>query len=654
MNKRIRRKVTVIAGDSSEGWQTSFLGTGKTSWIYFGKDIHRFQSLKRTMAQAGRPINAGEFINRVAHEFLTTFINFDRHVEVDTTSLWWQASDLAERNPYTSDFFFNCCTYLAFIDLLENLDGNLLTFAESNFLGRLMARKARAEGCEVYLICNGKPLNRIKEICQEVGDRFRLWRDAYRSRRQVVLNFLAAQNFLRESSQNGHPRESRLKGSIDVLVVTWGEKGTFSDGDYKKSDKYYGVLPGILRKQGFKLGYLVNPYPLPLAKIIESSKTSPDQIVFPDECWTLMDVLKASMSSLFLGWRTRPGFGYRGHDLTPILIRELAMERAKSRQCSAIKHYYVGRFLRDQGIRPQSVLFPFENQPWEKALRLGIAHYLPGTKVVGYMHSTVPSLWLSLHVSQRDVRARQIPDDIVTSGPAWTKILCNNGFPAEIVETGPAFRYSHLWSSERQKRKPRPSSRVASSTILVAGSHAYSDSLELIQKVVEGLRDSSNTKVLIKFHPDMGHDTCSQLLETVIRNLGLTHLPEHFSVRNSPISELLPTADMVIENGTSVAVEALWMGIPVVHVRPDLWFDMNALDRFPGMIQNVRSPEELRAAVDDPAFDRRAPLNSRLKPREDVLTDIFSPISDDTVNRFLARLAPPVTRMSNANPRSSE
>ena len=330
MNKRILRRVTVIVGNSSEGWQTSFQGNGKTNWIYFGKDIQRFYSLKRSMVQAGRPINSGALINAVAHQFLPTFIEFDRHVEVSATSLWWHASDLAERNPYTSDFFFNCCAYLAFIDLLESLDGHLLTLVESSFLGRLMARKARAEGCEVRLISNGKPLNRMGEFCQEVGDRFRLWRDAYRCRREFVLNFLATRDLLRENLENRQYRESRLKGNIDVLLVTWAEKGTFRDDHQKESDRYFGDLPGMLRQRGIKVGYLVNPYPLSLGKITEASKTSPDQIVFPDECWMLKDVLKASMSSLFLGWRTRPGFEHRGHDLTSILIREFAVERAKT------------------------------------------------------------------------------------------------------------------------------------------------------------------------------------------------------------------------------------------------------------------------------------------------------------------------------------
>ncbi len=141
----------------------------------------------------------------------------------------------------------------------------------------------------------------------------------------------------------------------------------------------------------------------------------------------------------------------------------------------------------------------------------------------------------------------------------------------------------------------------------------------------------------------MGNATCSQLLKRVVENLGLTHLPEHFSVRDFPISELLPAADVLIENGTSVAVEAVWMGVPVVHVQPDLWFDMNVLDHFPGMTRSARSPDELRICVNETASDRSAPFPSSLKPKNDVLTSIFSPVSYNAVNRFLARVTPPAT-----------
>ena len=60
-----------------------------------------------------------------------------------------------------------------------------------------------------------------------------------------------------------------------------------------------------------------------------------------------------------------------------------------------------------------------------------------------------------------------------------------------------------------------------------------------------------------------------------------------------PVAELLPRAGVLLYSGTTVGLEALALGVPVILLQSDLWFDMDILFFAPG--SQTRARARLRA-----------------------------------------------------------
>jgi len=605
----------------------------KMSWIYFGRNAELFYAVKKALLNKGEMHNAGAVINAIVAELRGELINFDQHVAVDHGDPWWQVTDLAEKNPYTSDFVFRCCAYLAFDRILRGLDGDLLVFVEDWFLGRLLSDHARRLGIRArqqtgHAVADACP-EWLKGTLYRGGQIVR----AVSCRAAFLYRFLRRRRII---AAHGRHHTPRLDSNVDILLVTWADPQTFRSGGLKEHDTYFGELPQFLRAAGHRIAYLVNPasWVFPLEEIVANSQAAGDVAVLPEECVRPSDVLSILWTTLLHSWRVRSPFIVGGVDLTAVLRDELRREKGKSRQCLAAQYYYVGRFLRVQGVEPAMILHPYENQPWEKALRLGIKRYLPRTKVVGYQHTPFSPLWLGPYPSRGDLEAGQLPDHIITIGSRWKDLLAEHGYPPERLSTGAALRFSHLFAHSESDDGRREAPRKRSATVLVAGSIGYADSLELVCKAIEALRSLPEVSVLIKLHPKMGTNA-DRLLRTAIESLDLTHLPAHFAVTERPVTELLPSVDVVLHNGTSVAVEALAQGVAVVMLQSDIWFDMDTLASCPGLGAAARTPQELRHTVERLLSPAAPSVEERRRNVRTVFEEIFCPVRADTMGTFV-------------------
>jgi len=571
-------------------------------WIYFGKDIQRHYDLKERVASWGEPIGSGLLIDEIAREIRSDFINLDEQLGVNTSSLRWQCTDLAERSPYTSDLFFHCSAYLAFDSLLQGLVGDLVVIVEDWYLGWSMWRHAKKAGHETRFVCCQPRLGRFPPLVQRILWGIRQLKEVISSRFELIKHFRAWKSRLNRFERPAEP-ESRENGQspADLCLVSWGEPETFpSDGD-KKTDDFFGVLPRLLKERGLRIRYLMNPVSWVYDPdiIVNNAKTRGGAIILPTECARWRDILLASLFSLFRPWRLKSRFKLKGLDLTHLIYEEGRRERTKPlRQCWAMLYSCVGRFLRDMGLRPRVVLYPFENQPWEKALRLGLKRCLPDTAVVAYQHSPFPYLLLGPFASSRDIEERQLPDKLVVLGPAWMDIFSKHGYPADMLAVGPALRFSHLFDRSPDVEPENAEENPDGRTVLMAASIGHNDTLELARKTIEAFKADDSVKVLLKFHPRMGSEVeAHRLLHRVLGNLGLNELPRNFEIARESIDKLLPRVNLVLHTGTSVAVEAWTRCVPTLLVKPDLWLDMDTLGLLDDCASSARSPQEIRATA---------------------------------------------------------
>jgi len=250
------------------------------------------------------------------------------------------------------------------------------------------------------------------------------------------------------------------------------------------------------------------------------------------------------------------------------------------------------------------------------------------------MHALYPPLWLGLQPSDRDIQNSQIPDITVTIGAFWKHLLAQYGWPREKLRVGPAFRFKHVLDRLESTLDVPTKHEAIERTVIVAASHSYQESMELLSKVIQALQGVPHTKVLIKFHPDM-YGQEPKFIQHILENQHLKEFPDNFAITNIRVSELLKSADLVIGSGTGVVVEAALFGAKVIQVQSDLWFDMDKLSFFSGLASYARTPEEIRRAVTQLLTEDSDTSRDRAVRIRSLIHQIFCPVSEDGARCFV-------------------
>jgi hypothetical protein len=594
--------VTVLFNPAVQTFESHAGHPGEARWVYFGRDIQRFYDLKSRLARWGDPIDSGPLIDEISREVRSDFINLDRQLDVNISDLRWQSSDVAERNPFSSDLFYHCSLYIAFDSLMNDNMGNLVVIVEDWYLGWAMWRHAKNAGRAARFVSRGIDFGGFGPYVQWCIWRIRLVKQSILSRFHFIKHFVSLKRRPAglERSRERHPGADDL-GAVDVCLTTWGEPETFPPSGEKETDDFFGILPMFLKKRGLKVQYLLNPIDWihnPTI-VVQNAKERGGAVILPVDCAGWLDALRAAVTSFFQPWRLKSRFVINGVDLSDLVRDEGRRDLTKAlRQSWGMLYFCVGRFLRDKGLRPRVVLHPFENQPWEKALRLGLKRYLPDAEIVAYQHAPFPALWMGAFPSSRDIEENQLPDKLIVLGPAWMDIFSNHGYPPDVLVSGPALRFGHLFQDSPDGERPNDRTDPYVKTILTAASIGRNDAFELAHKTVEAFKADDSVRVLLKFHPRMGSaNDIHELIRRILDSLGLDQLPRNFEIVTDPIDKILPLVDLVLHTGTSVAVEAWAKGVPTLLVKPDLWLDMDNLSLVDDTAGSARTPLEVRTTA---------------------------------------------------------
>jgi hypothetical protein len=112
---------------------------------------------------------------------------------------------------------------------------------------------------------------------------------------------------------------------------------------------------------------------------------------------------------------------------------------------------------------------------------------------------------------------------------------------------------------------------------------------------------------------------------------GLLDLPPTVEVRGDPVNRLLDEIDLALFSSTTVTVEAVARGIPVLHVKSDLAIDRNILECFL-MVQSTGDPGEIREIalriLEHPASfsaGGRQAFSDHFTPIEEVSSSLAGP-----------------------------
>ena len=336
-------------------------------------------------------------------------------------------------------------------------------------------------------------------------------------------------------------------GACDVVIHSWIDQRTFNDlaGFH---DPYFGGLEGWFKKQDLVVRRMA-PLMIPL-RHMGALRRRFRSIIYPLRSVSFRDLWRV------LGRRFTITILEDGRE-DGVVLRELVINEAWRENCENV---YMGNLLLFHGYRglferlkdTAAVIYPFENQPWEKMLMLALPDKI---RKIGYAHAAIPYNWLDYRTSALE-RSAPCPDVILTAGQRWADFL-RPFYPNIPVEVAGAIRYTHLIGP----KGIRPAIRHPQSVVVALPLDpliAFSLQVRLLALAREGKLDGFCVK--IKAHPYLPADAVLTPLFLKYKNCVFVHDNIHL---------LLADCSLLVTAASTVAFESLAMGVKTLVYVPE-------------------------------------------------------------------------------------
>lgn len=485
----------------------------------------------------------------------------------------WLASDLAENNICLEDFSLYIFNSLALIKGVLKQNTNILLICDHDEQVFVYSQVLKNNGFNVQSKINYVILSK-----KVIG---LLWHKI-----SISFGSLGKISFLKLARiYNNVPIPFPFLKQARVLFVNWVGPDSFRSDNLLLKDRYFGDLLSHLDKSGVKLSVMGKPldFVFSFYEISQSSIQVNKNAFFLQDFLSFKDIVISFFKSfLFLKYINHP-FKLGGVNFSQVWKWFCFKDSMKGRIPLALETYYASRNVFKELSQSQvTLIYPYENQPWEKLLCLSFYDQFPQGKAFAYQHFPFAKDYLTSYPSQVYLAQNKAPSLLLSDnffGSWLTEKGCNNH---KLVGS---FRFQALHQMHKLKTKPAEG-RIKN--LLCCCSIQLDDSLELVSLVTDILSalDAVTQKSIylnVNFHPLMGQAS-KEKIKGLLKGL-------EFAVNACDLSadELIGNSYLVFYNSNSICFNAAARGIPAIFIKSDLQIN---LDRISTVSLQVNSPQE--------------------------------------------------------------
>jgi hypothetical protein len=327
---------------------------------------------------------------------------------------------------------------------------------------------------------------------------------------------------------------------------------TYVDAAFRDApDAFFGPLAENLAVSACHVAFVHSGYLETLPKLAAAKRARYEPLF---GSLRLSDLAWALGASLCAWWRAgrydAPALG--GIPATPLLRAALRWDIGQGGYFYNLLVYRAARRLLARW-KPAWLLYPFENKALEKLLLLAARDTSPRTRIVGYQHTSITRRHATLLFAEGEAEATPLPDRVVTVGDVTRRYLEREGrYPPGIFVTGCALRQQRGGLLERRA----PDGKVR---LLLALSSSRRELIEAVDACRQALEADPGLRFAIRTHPEFPVG----LLPAPLRSW----VDEHATnVSGSTLSSNLEWCDAVVYVSSTVALEALGRGRPVINL----------------------------------------------------------------------------------------
>ena len=384
-------------------------------------------------------------------------------------------------------------------------------------------------------------------------------------------------------------------------------------GNYK--DIFFGCLPDFLSKRQRVIIFadVMDDFSKTTELLLKHGKDA----IYPLEAFLrLGDVLKASWRMLFFSIRVPDDLTFLGRAVCKEVRAVCAANGSKIQPLHLYQYFAMSNLLKY--FKVEKLLLTCEFNPWEKMFLAALKEHAPSAKTVGYQHTVVPQASVNMFTSHLEEDLMPKPDVILTVGPKPKDIIARYQTAAIQLKPACALRFEYLIGQPQSPRTKR------GQVLLVL--EGMPQVAQIIAGVVNQLAAQDRYCLRIRTHPFL---PLKQFVQ------GLLNKGQRLEISSGTLVQDLAWADAVIYWGSTVALEAVGLGKPVVHydngslLSFDPLFELSAFKwRFGPADSLVAILDGINALSDEEYAQQRQAAQA-------YVADYFYPVTEEAMALFL-------------------
>jgi hypothetical protein len=578
-------------------------------YVYFGD---KQQSISEALTSTGsREITLGTYDDdSFKDKYIKEYINLIGQLGKKYNSLVWWATFTAAKNKFVSRLLPNLFIFSSIARILEQQMSDV--FVIMNPPEEIIPSIEKY--CRKHTIEFAVPLDdkkgltcRIHDLFQEVTCQLmfiiRIWG-------KILLSRIFFSNRLR--------RELRQETGYYVLRSPFYER-TISNGVYR--DSFFGILPDYLarHKKVLILAGSIGNY-FAIARKIAGEKSH--LIVTEEYFLSFLDPLRTICEVRNPPLKISETIDLFGHDVTDIIRSQITNEYRFYIYDQFIFTYLVRNLA--SMVNVDTFTTTYENNPWEKVCFKTLKEISPDIHTIGYQHAALSKSSLNMVLSGYEKDIIPMPDRIITIGEITKKFLVETGGynPARVRE-GCGLRFAHLYTIKNKKRTRR-------NTLLVTPEGIMSESVTLANFVHSALQKKAGLRIVLRPHPALPFEKYKKYL-----NFNPNESDNFLISANESVKKDLDETDIIVYRGSTLALEALKMGIPVIYLALSDIISVDPLFDGEGLNWVARTEKELVDTVTTIYGLTPAEYESKNRASQAFISRYIAEITEERLKEFI-------------------
>ncbi|VAX35717.1 hypothetical protein MNBD_UNCLBAC01-517 [hydrothermal vent metagenome] len=333
--------------------------------------------------------------------------------------------------------------------------------------------------------------------------------------------------------------------------------------------------------------------------------------------------LGVSLKYYWMGMSSKNKFRVFDIDCTYLVEKYMEKEFTSTRFFFNLFMFYSVGCLAEK-VKVTKYYYPFENRSFEKMAILALRENSQGTRIIGNQHAALSLKHINFYVDDNDYNSMPLPDKIFTTGQITESLLRDEfNLKREIVSEGCALR-----KKTKTIRLKEYTGNIK--TILVILSTDIKEYCGILNFLNEAMKDIHDCRVIIRPHPVIP-------LKNALDISPFFDFEFEEQKGDVSIEEAFDMADMLLYTSSTLVVEALTYGLPVVYINNLDFLETDPVYGHKGLKWNISAPEELKKVLEEiSVMNQESFIDCQRKSRE-YAEQYMSTVNEECLERILSK-----------------